>query len=108
MKARKMFMTLAACIAFSTSAFAGTDEDRMSANCDGAITELAAEAAAGSSGSEIRAGLTREDEASANCDSIERDAASGDTTKAEADRGSALGAGSHDALSANCDGLEAA
>lgn len=107
MKARKMIMTFAACIALSSSAFAGTDEDRMSANCDGAIAELAAEAAAGSSGLEIRAGLTPEDEASANCDSIERDAAAGDTTKAEADRGSALGAGSYDSLSANCDALEA-
>lgn len=108
MKARKMFMTIAACIAFSSSAFAGADEDRMSANCDGAIAELATEAAAGNSGFEIRAGLTREDEASANCDEIEQDAAAGAASKAEADRGSALGAGSHDALSANCDGLEAA
>lgn len=108
MKARKMIMTFAACIAFSSSAFAGTDEDRMSANCDGTIAELATEAAAGNSGFEIRARITREDEASANCDGIEQDAAAEDASKAEADRGSALGAGNYDALSANCDGLEAA
>lgn len=108
MKARKMFMTIAACIAFSSSAFAGADEDRMSANCDGTIAEMATEAAAGNTATESRARITREDEASANCDGIEQDAAAGAATKAEADRGSALGAGSHDALSANCDGLEAA
>lgn len=108
MKARKMIMTFAACIALSSSAFAGTDEDRMSANCDGEIAELATEAAAGNSGLELRTRLAREDEASANCDGFEQDAAASDATKAEAGRGSALDAGSYDALSANCDGPEAA
>lgn len=102
MKARKMILAFAACIALSTSAFAETDEERIIANCDWPAAELATHDA---TAAESRPLTAREEEALANCDWPEAEITTSAPAKPEPDRGSAR---SDEDLFASCDYPEAA